>query len=53
MAPKIFELIVQKTENLFVRVSSQRGNDPILRNLSQLIATSKKLLELSLAPTFA
>ncbi|KAH7347219.1 hypothetical protein B0T11DRAFT_333343 [Plectosphaerella cucumerina] len=53
MAPKIFELIVQKTESLFVRISSEKGNDPILRTLSQLINTSKKLLELSMSPHFA
>lgn len=49
MAPKIFELIIQKTESLFVRISSTKGNDPILRNLSQLIQQSKKVQDLCIA----
>ncbi|CRK24796.1 hypothetical protein BN1708_003914 [Verticillium longisporum] len=45
ITPKIFHLIITNTENLFVRISSTRGNDPILKNLSQMMGVAKRTLE--------
>lgn len=38
-------MLVARVEGLFVRISSTSGNDPVLKNLSQIIVNAKRVID--------
>ncbi|TDZ47650.1 Uncharacterized protein CTRI78_v008520 [Colletotrichum trifolii] len=45
VTPKIMGMLVARVEGLFVRISSTSGNDPVLKNLSQIIVNAKRVID--------
>lgn len=45
MTPNIMKLVVSRSETMLMRVSAKDGLDPLLKNLSQLISTAKRILD--------
>ena len=45
VTPNIMKLVISRSETMLMRVSAKDGLDPLLKNLSQLISTAKRILE--------
>lgn len=45
VTPNIMKLVVSRSETMLMRVSAKDGLDPLLKNLSQLISTAKRILD--------
>lgn len=44
IAPRVMSLIQGRLEHVLVRISTLRPNDPILRNVSQMIEYTRKIV---------
>lgn len=45
IAPRVMSLIKGRLEHVLVRISTLRPNDPILRNVSQMIEYTRKIVD--------
>jgi hypothetical protein len=45
VTPNIMKLVISRSENMFLRITAKDRQDPILKNLSQLVTTAKRILE--------
>jgi hypothetical protein len=46
VTPKIMGLFVDRMENIFMRISTNASTEPVLKNLSQMINISRRILEI-------
>ncbi|QSZ32688.1 hypothetical protein DSL72_002267 [Monilinia vaccinii-corymbosi] len=46
LVPKIMNIYIQRLEHLFMRITTVAPNDPLLKQVSQMVTTANRILEL-------
>lgn len=46
LVPKIMNIYIQRLEHLFMRITNVAPADPLLKQLSQMVSTANRILEL-------
>ena len=47
VTPRIMGVVVERCESLVLRISSNNPSEPMLKNLSQMVLTAKRILDAS------
>ncbi|RAL66508.1 hypothetical protein DID88_006198 [Monilinia fructigena] len=47
LVPKIMNIYIQRLEHLFMRITNVAPNDPLLKQLSQMVSIANRILELN------
>lgn len=47
MVPKITHIFTSRLETLYMRVSQSHPQDPLLKRISQLLATTKRIIDMT------
>jgi len=43
-------LLIERSENVFMRINGNSTSDPVLKNLSQMISLAKRIIDLCRGP---